>query len=255
MTNSVYSEIFGVPISVLGMLFYGSLFLLSLFTYLTNSKKWLVWASQATLAGFLTSLMLIYLQIYVIQQICFYCMISALTSTTLFIVGTKYLFKQKTYLLKPFYKNLANLRSEELIWVLLRISMGFIFLWTFVDKAPMWLAGGSPTLGFLENGTSGVFADLFFNMSGNAFTDLMYMFGLFSVGVALILGIQMKLAAIGGSLIMLLIYLASALPPAHNPIVDEHIIYILVLWGLYKVKAGQILGLDSRLGAIWKKKG
>jgi len=39
------------------------------------------------------------------------------------------------------------------------------------------------------------------------------------------------------------------LPPEHNPLLDEHIIYILVLNGLAYVKAGRVWGL----GIWWSK--
>jgi len=39
------------------------------------------------------------------------------------------------------------------------------------------------------------------------------------------------------------------LPPENNPILDDHIIYALVLIGLALVKAGDTLGL----GAMWER--
>ena len=54
------------------------------------------------------------------------------------------------------------------IFVLLRLSMGWLFLWGFLDKTfglnfattpeDAWLAGGSPTYGFLSYATKGPFA-------------------------------------------------------------------------------------------------
>ena len=63
------------------------------------------------------------------------------------------------------------------------------------------------------------------------------------------LGITRRLATISGTLMMLFIY-ASSLPPANNPIVDEHIIYILLFLLLYFDKdAYSIFGFY----AIWQK--
>lgn len=232
VTNSVYSEILGIPIALLGAFYYATIFILSLYSFLFNNKKGLILTSQLSLAGLLASLILIYLQVYVIQAICFYCMVSAFSSISIFAISMLYLKKTKNYFSKPIVTYLGKHTKRELFLGILRISMGFIFLWAFLEKAPGWFSGGFPARGFLLNGTKGVFADLFASGAENIVINFFYMFGLFSVGVALIFGITKKLATIGGVLMMLFIYLA-ALPPENNPLIDEHIIYILVLLVLY----------------------
>ena len=121
---------------------------------------------------------------------------------------------------------------------LLRVWMGFIFLWAFFDKLlglgyatlpeRSWLAGGSPTFGYLKNATHGPLAEFFQSLAGNPLVDILFMLGLLGVGVAFILGIAMRLAALSGATMLILMYL-SAFPPANNPIVDDHIIYALVM--------------------------
>lgn len=121
----------------------------------------------------------------------------------------------------------------------LRMSLGFIFLWTFLDKTfglniptkstESWISGVSPTAGFLKFGTQGPLVNLFQNLSGSIIVDWLFMLGMLGVGIALILGVGMKIATYSGSLMMLLIYL-SIFPPEHNPVIDEHIIYILALF-------------------------
>lgn len=140
----------------------------------------------------------------------------------------------------------------------LRIALGWIFLWGFLDKlfgfgygtapADAWLNGRSPTTGFLQYGTSGPVAPLFQAIAGYAFVDFLFMMGLLLIGVALIAGIAMKLATIGGISMMALLYMAM-IPPKHNILIDEHIIYALVLAGLYFNKAGDDMGY----GKAWKK--
>ena len=54
--------------------------------------------------------------------------------------------------------------------------MGFIFLWAFLDKTfglgvatpadKAWIAGGSPTTGFLSNAVQGPFATFFNSLAG-----------------------------------------------------------------------------------------
>lgn len=145
--------------------------------------------------------------------------------------------------------------AKKYVWGLLRIFMGWIFLWPFLDKLfgwgfatepdKAWLAGASPTYGFLKFGTHGPLAGIFQNMAGNAFVDWLFMLGLLLIGLALILGIGVKIAAKAGSLMLLFMWLA-ALPPEHNPIIDDHIIYILVLLSLKLNHAGDYLGFGKQ---------
>jgi thiosulfate dehydrogenase (quinone) large subunit len=140
---------------------------------------------------------------------------------------------------------------------LLRISLGFIFLWVFLDKtfglgfstqpSRAWIEGNSPTAGFLTNSTGGPFAEFFASMAGSTPVDLLFMMGMLGVGLALMFGIGMFIATLAGSAQMLLIYFAD-FPPKNNPLIDQHIIYILVLWLLYGIKAGDVYGY----GRWWK---
>ena len=148
--------------------------------------------------------------------------------------------------------------KQKYILGLLRISMGLILLWAFFDKlfglgfATMrnksWLAGNSPTSGFLLNATRGPFAELFKSLAGSGWVDWIFMLGLFLIGLSLLFGIFMKLAGYSGTVMFLLMWLA-LLPPENNPIFDEHIIYSLVLILLSSFKAGKYLGY----GNLWIK--
>lgn len=135
---------------------------------------------------------------------------------------------------------------------MLRLALGWVFLWAFLDKlfglgfatdsADAWLRGVSPTEGFLKFGSSGPFAQIHQAIAGNIVVDWLYMLGMGLVGLALVLGVGVRIAGYSGSLIMLLIWTA-ALPPEHNPFLDEHIVYIIVLLGLTFAHSGQYLGL------------
>lgn len=153
-----------------------------------------------------------------------------------------------------------GLKKDQVIWAVLRIGMGWIFLWAFMDKLwglgfttsaeNAWLAGGSPTSGFLLNATKGPFAGMFKALGELAVIDWIFMLGLLLIGIALILGVAMRLASYSGALMLVLMYLAGFLPPEHNPILDDHIIYAIVLIGLYYVKAGRWFGLQR----WWEKR-
>jgi thiosulfate dehydrogenase (quinone) large subunit len=142
----------------------------------------------------------------------------------------------------------------DYVWGPLRILLGWMFLWAFLDKLfglgyatlskNAWINGGSPTTGYLKFATSGIFKDLYNNISGNTAVDVVFMLALLALGAALILGIGMRIAAYGGTLLLLMLW-GSNVPPANNPLIDEHIIYIFVLWGLYLIKAGRIFGLGN----------
>lgn len=129
------------------------------------------------------------------------------------------------------------MNKEKIVLVGLRLVMGFIFLWAFLDKTfglgfattadKAWIGGGSPTTGFLANAVKGPFVDIFHSLSGVVLVDWLFMLGLLFVGLTLIFNKYVKWGCIAGALMMLLMYLALLLPE-NNPIIDEHIVYILV---------------------------
>lgn len=116
--------------------------------------------------------------------------------------------------------------------------MGLIFLWAFVDKLfglgfstaseNAWIAGGSPTSGYLMNATRGPFSEVFQSLAGNMLIDWIFMLGLLGVGTAFIIKKYMMFAAISGSIMMMLMWF-SAFPPRTNPLLDYHIVYVFAL--------------------------
>jgi thiosulfate dehydrogenase [quinone] large subunit len=152
-----------------------------------------------------------------------------------------------------------------------RVVLGFEFLWAFLDKTfglgyatpaeRAWINGGSPTKGFLSNVAVGPFESTFHTIAGAAWADWLFMAGLLGIGVALILGIGLRIAAVSGTLMMALMWaaewplakLTSAGEPSMstNPIVDYHIIYALALIALAVTFAGHVWGLGRR----WAKLG
>ena len=146
-------------------------------------------------------------------------------------------------------------KKEDYIWGILRICLGLIFLWAFFDKLfglgfattadKSWLLGNSPTSGFLEFGTKGIFAGFYQSLAGSVIVDWLFMVGLLFIGVALTLGIGVKLAGYSGVLLLLMMYTAGFMPPEHHPFLDEHIIYSIVLIGCAIVGAGRYLGFGN----------
>jgi thiosulfate dehydrogenase (quinone) large subunit len=148
--------------------------------------------------------------------------------------------------------------KTEYGWGITRILLGWLFIWAFVDKlfglgyatasGSGWIDGRSPTEGYLNFGVSGYFESFYKDIAGNTAIDVVFMLALLALGMALILGIGMRLAFYGGSLLMVLLW-ASNVPPVNNPIIDEHIIYIAILFCLERVQAGKYLGI----GEWWSK--
>jgi thiosulfate dehydrogenase (quinone) large subunit len=139
----------------------------------------------------------------------------------------------------------------------LRLALGWVFLWAFLDKAfglgratpaeGAWIDGGSPTEGFLANAPSGPFAEVFNSIAGAGWADWLFMIGLLGIGVALMLGIGMKIAAVSGAIMLVLMW-AAVLPPPNNPFMDDHLIYAGLLFLLVSLHAGDVFGL----GRQWK---
>ncbi len=140
----------------------------------------------------------------------------------------------------------------------IRLSLGWVFLWAFLDKLfglghetaskDAWINGGSPTNGFLKFGAAGPFKGMYNNIAGAGWADWLFMIGLAGIGVALIAGVAMRLAATAGALLLVLMW-SAVLPPANNLFMDDHIIYALVLVALAVAGAGHTLGL----GSYWER--
>lgn len=158
----------------------------------------------------------------------------------------------------------------------LRLGFGFTFLWAFLDKTfalgfhtgaitneegartgidfmakdAAWLNGGSPTEGFLMYGVPAhnPFKDFFNSMAGDAWADWLFMIGLLGIGLALTLGIGMRIAAATGALLYMLMYAAS-IPLENNPIVDDHLLGAISLVVLALVLAGDTWGA----GKAWAR--
>jgi thiosulfate dehydrogenase [quinone] large subunit len=147
--------------------------------------------------------------------------------------------------------------TAGVVWGLTRIAIGFVFFWAFLDKMfglgkstpsdKAWIHGGSPTTGFLDS-VAGPFASFFHGMAGHTWADYLFMIGLCGIGLALILGVAMRIAALSGVVLLVFMWMAS-LPIKANPFLDEHLIYALVLIGLALVHADRQIGL----GTWWKR--
>lgn len=153
----------------------------------------------------------------------------------------------------------------------LRIGFGVTFLWAFFDKLlalgyatgkdaetgtvdrfgpAAWINEGSPTFGFLNFGVSedNWFHGFFTGIAGDAWADWMFMLGLAGIGAALTFGIGIRIAAVTGTALYLMMY-AAAFPLENNPVVDDHLLGAITLVVLGATLAGDTWGF----GKTWAK--
>lgn len=137
-----------------------------------------------------------------------------------------------------------------------RLTLGLIFLWAFLDKLlglrhttppeRAWLEGGEPTRGYLSS-SFGPLEDLFHAMAGNALVDTLFMLGLLGVGLALTLGIAVRLGGWAGVAMVLLMYASHPVPwmepNGTHPFLDEHILEAAALALVALTTSGHTWGL------------
>jgi thiosulfate dehydrogenase [quinone] large subunit len=157
----------------------------------------------------------------------------------------------------------------------LRISLGFVFLWAFLDKTfgfgyatpseRSWISGGSPTNGFLSRVEVGPLQSFFNDIAGTWWADWLFMLGLLGVGLALILGVGMNFAAVAGTVMMVMMWAAEwplaqftstgAANGSSNPFMDYHLIYALAMIVLAVIGAGRYFGLGRWWAGVTGGKG
>lgn len=140
----------------------------------------------------------------------------------------------------------------------LRLSLGWVFLWAFLDKTfglghdttskQAWIHGGSPTYGFLHFSAKGPFAGLYKDIAGQGWADWLFMLGLLGIGIGLCVGVAMRASAVAAAIMLVLMW-SVVLPPANNPFMDDHLIYAIAVLALPVLHADEAWGL----GAWWKR--
>lgn len=136
--------------------------------------------------------------------------------------------------------------AKKLSLVLLRVSLGILFLYAGLTKVidPTWTAGG-----YLMGAKT--FAGFFQWLASPGligFVNFLNAWGLTLLGVSLVVGIFVRLSSLLGAILMVLYYFTVLQFPyiaPHSFLVDDHIVYaagLLVLYGFY---AGRVWGLDN----------
>ena len=87
VTASPYSIMFGVPVALLGVLYYLTIFIFSVWYIDSGRAEALFTMAKLSIFGMAAALWFVSVQLFILHAICLYCMFSALTSTTLFLLG------------------------------------------------------------------------------------------------------------------------------------------------------------------------
>jgi thiosulfate dehydrogenase (quinone) large subunit len=152
------------------------------------------------------------------------------------------------------------------VLAVLRIAMGLTFLWAFVDKmfglgyatssAQAWIHGGSPTTGFLAHVEVGPLQAMLRDLAATGVADWLFMLALLGIGAALLFGVGMRLAATAGVLLLASMWIAQwplarftsggTATASTNPLIDYHVVYIVVVILLAVFAAGDRWGLGRR---------
>ena len=137
-------------------------------------------------------------------------------------------------------------KYQKLSLLLLRLSLGWIFLYSGVTKIlnPDWTA-----IGYLKGAQT--LTPLYNLFAQNIeIINFLNSWGQAAIGLALVFGLMLRPAAIGGILMMIFYYIPILHFPyvGKNPtslIVDEHVIYSLVFFALFVFDGGEYYGLKT----------
>ena len=143
---------------------------------------------------------------------------------------------------------MINNKYQRFMVLLLRLAMGWVMFYAGTTKVldPGWSAAG-----YLKSAkTFAGFYQWLAQPDIIPFINFINEWGLTLLGVSLILGIFVRLSSLLGVLLMLLYYIPVLSFPyvGHGYIVDEHVIYALVLLFFAASRAGRIWGLDALIG-------
>lgn len=89
VANSPYSHIFGIPVAELGVLFYSILFVLAALELVIFDQLLRRVLQAMAVVGLAVSLYSTFVQAFIIQALCVYCLFSALMTVFIFILATR----------------------------------------------------------------------------------------------------------------------------------------------------------------------
>ncbi len=137
-------------------------------------------------------------------------------------------------------------RSAKIALLITRLAMGWMFFYAGITKVlnPAWTSTG-----YLKGAkTFAFFYQWLANSSALPAVDFLNKWGLTLLGVSLIAGIAVRLSSVLGAALMALYYFPALTFPyigTSSFLVDQHIIYALVLVFFATIRAGRVYGLET----------
>ena len=135
---------------------------------------------------------------------------------------------------------------QKFFLFLRRVTVGWMFFYAGITKVlnPQWSAEG-----YLKGAKAFTwFFQIILDPNILPIINFINKWGLTLLGISLILGLFVRFSSLLGVLLMALYYIALGFPypNPHSYIVDEHIIYISILFFFAAIKAGRVFGLDGK---------
>ena len=135
---------------------------------------------------------------------------------------------------------------QKFFLFLRRVTVGWMFFYAGITKVlnPQWSAEG-----YLKGAKAFTwFFQIILDPNILPIINFINKWGLTFLGISLILGLFVRFSSLLGVLLMALYYIALGFPypNPHSYIVDEHIIYISILFFFAAIKAGRVFGLDGK---------
>ncbi len=93
VAQSIYSSLFGMPLALYGVGFYGVLFVLTALLFVQPLRRVYLSLNLLAIAGVLASIVFMLIQFFLIKALCVYCIASAIISVLVWIV-TRTLWKK-----------------------------------------------------------------------------------------------------------------------------------------------------------------
>lgn len=165
--------------------------------------------------------------------------------------------EHKTVTQTLFGKDLKS--GKAWTFFVMRVVLGFMFLWGGIQKIGTEMAGKSATTGFLAHAVSGPFVTLFNGMAGNAAVEYLLVYGELLIGISIVFGVVTRVGAISGIPMVLLFYLSrlpAAVPGYGNylnqllqtdALINEYILMALIFAAFVFLVPGRFLGFDGVL--------
>lgn len=145
-------------------------------------------------------------------------------------------------------------KLQQLSLFFLRIALGVLFFYAGVSKLlnPNWTAAG-----YLKGAqTLTPLYQWLASPQNIPWVNFLNEWGLTLIGIALILGIFVRFASVSGILMMILYYIPILKFPfagSNSFLIDQHIIYIFVLFLLISFNAGEFWGFENYFSKLLKK--